>query len=259
MTTRDRLVAIGLIAAGILAGVWFLLVVPERKKATSLGEQVTTAQQSLSSAEEKLSTARSARSRYTAAYATVVRLGEAVPPSAQVPSLVYEIDQLSNSKHVDFKSITGSSSSSGASASSTSTTASATGGGTGAGFSQMPFSFSFSGGFFDLYNLFNRLDGLAVQTEAGNLQVSGRLLTIQSISLTAASQESKGAEGSKKPKEAQLTGTVTATAYLLPASQGLTAGATASGPASTASAAQPASSSSSGGVSTPAAVTRVTP
>ncbi len=254
MTTRDRLVAMGLIAAGILAGVWFLLVVPEQKKAASLGEQVTTAQQSVSSAEEKLSTARSARARYTAAYATVVRLGEAVPPSAQVPSLVYEIDQLSNSKHVDFQSITGSSSSSSASASSTSTTASASG-----GFSQMPFNFTFSGGFFDLYNLFNRLDGLAVQTQAGDLQVSGRLLTIQGISLTAASQESKGPEGSKKPKETQLTGTVTATAYVLPASQGLTAGATASGPASTASAAQPASSSSSGGASTPAAVTRVTP
>jgi hypothetical protein len=254
MTTRDRLVAIGLIAAGILVGVWFLLVAPERNKATSLGEQVTTAQQSLSSAEEKLSTARSARSRYTAAYAAVVRLGEAVPPSAEVPSLVYEIDQLSNSKHVDFKSISSSSSSSSASASSTSTAASASG-----GFSQLPFSFTFSGGFFDLYNLFNRLDGLAVQTEAGNVQISGRLLTIQSISLTAGAQEAKGTEGSKGSKEAQLTGTVTATAYVLPPSQGLTAGATASGPASTASAAQPASSSSSGGASTPAAVTRVTP
>jgi type II secretion system (T2SS) protein M len=238
MTTRDRLVVIGLGVAAILAAFWFLLVTPARKEATQLSQQVASAQQTLSSAQEKLDTARAAETKYQSDYAAVVKMGEAVPPSPEVPSLVYELDQLSNSKNVEFASITSSGSGSGSksTASASSTPAAAP-----AGFQQLPFTFTFKGSFFALYKLLNRLDGLAAQTEKG-VEISGRLLTIQSASLTGSGsgQETKG--GAEGKKSGELAGTITATAYVLPASQGLTAGATPAGPAGTAGGSQPASS-----------------
>ncbi|HEY7933930.1 MAG TPA: type II secretion system protein GspM [Solirubrobacteraceae bacterium] len=256
MTTRDRLVAMGLVSAAVLAAFWLLLVSPERKKAASLSGQVATARQQLSSAQEKLNGARTAQAQYNTAYASIVRLGEAVPSSAQVPALVYQLDQLSKSKAVDFQSISASGSTSGSSSSSSASSAAAT---TGATFTQLPFTFNFTGSFFDLDHLLEKLNGLAVQNEHGDLQVSGRLLTIQSANLTVASSGSEAKSGSQaKSREPELTGVVTASAYVLPASQGLTAGASPSGPAGTPGA-QTTSTSPGGSTTTPAAVARVTP
>ena len=88
----------------------------------------------------------------------------------------------------------------------------------------MPFTFVFNGGFFDLEQLFRQLTGFATATTSGGLEVSGRLLTIQSVKLRPASRQ-RAAEAQGAPKQT-LTGTITATAYVLPASQGLTGGAT---------------------------------
>ncbi len=107
MTGRDRIVADRASSSlAVLAGGWMLVVSPERKKASKLDAQVTTAQAQLASAEGKLASARAAQSQYAAAYASVVSLGKAVPPSQEVPSLIYQLAQASNQKHVDFASIT---------------------------------------------------------------------------------------------------------------------------------------------------------
>ena len=253
MTTRDRLVGMSVGAAVILLAVWFLLVSPEKKQIAGINEEVATARQSLTAAQEKLNGARTAQTKYSTAYTSIVRMGEAVPPSAQVPALVYEIDQLSHSKHVSFNSITASGASSSSSSSSPASS------GSSGGFKQLPFSLTFSGSFFDLYNLFNRLDGLAVQNENGEVQISGRLLTIQSVNLAVSTEGSAtGSSISSKGGEAQLTGTVTATAYSLPGGQSLTGGATSAGPAGLTTP-QPASGTAPTSSSTPAAVVEVTP
>jgi hypothetical protein len=83
-----------------------------------------------------------------------------------------------------------------------------------------------------------------VRTASGGLQVSGRLLTIQSAKLGPVSSEvGKVSE--------QLSGTITATAYVLPSTQGLTGGATAASPAG--GTATPASSTSAASASAPPA------
>ena len=97
-----------------------------------------------------------------------------------------------------------------------------------AGFTQMPFTFVFSGSFSDLYRLFQQLNGATVQTASGGLQVSGRLLTLQGVKL----EPKGGAEGNS----GLLTGTITATAYVLPSGVGLTGGATAPTPVASAAA-----------------------
>jgi len=249
VTTRDRLVLIGVIALALLAAVWLLLVSPERSKGSKLSSEVSAASATLASAQNDAASAKAAQQRYSAAYSSVVSLGKAVPASEEVPSLMYQIAQATNEKHVQFNSITtggGVGSSSSASSASSTVAAAATS----AGFTQMPFTFVFGGSFNDLYHLFRQLNTATVRTSSGGLQVSGRLLTLQAVKLEPAATESSSK---------QLTGTITATAYVLPASQGLTAGATPTSPttpgSATSASSAPASStpSSSGAAPAPAA------
>jgi len=253
MTGRDRLVLIGLSALAVLAAVWLLLVSPERKEAAKLQAQVSAASAQLAAAEGQATSARQAQSRYAAAYASIVSLGKAVPASEEVPSLIYQLAQASNEKKVDFSSIVSGSGSGSTSGSSASTSASATPVAAAAGFTQMPFTFVFNGSFLDLYHLFQQLNRFTVRTSSGGLRVSGRLLTIQGAKLSPATS---GAQGSGKGAE-QLSGTITATAYVLPAAQGLTGGATATSPAG---ATTPASSTTTAASSPSApAIVRVNP
>ena len=240
MTGRDRMVLIGIIVLAVVAGGWMLVVSPEREKAKTLAAEVSADQSALATAESQLSSARSAQSQYAKAYAAVVSLGKAVPASQEVPSLIFQLSQATNQRNVDFNSIVAGAAGSVPAAAGTSPVASA-------GFSQMPFTFVFNGGFFDLEHLFRQLTSFATHTSSGGLQVSGRLLTIQSVKLSP-----EAAFGSPSGKQG-LSGTITASAYVLPASQGLTAGATAASPApSAASASAPAPA-------TAPAIARVTP
>jgi hypothetical protein len=244
MTARDRIVVMIVAVVVVLGGGWLLVVSPKRDKASKLQGEINTATSQLNSAEAELHEAQAAKQRYASAYASVVALGKAVPPGREVPSLVFQLAQASSERHVDLASIvnstaSGTSTSGGAASSTAQSTALS-------GFTQMPFQFVFNGNFFDLYHLFQKLNGFTVRSASGGLRVSGRLLTIQTVKLALAPQEH---EGSLVPGVAPiLSGTVTATAYVLPPSQGLTGGATAAGPA-----ASPASSSGSGATSPTAA------
>jgi Type II secretion system (T2SS), protein M len=253
MTGRDRMVLIVISALAVLAAAWMLVVSPERKQAAKLQSQVTAASAQLATAEGQVAAARSAQLRYAAAYASLVSLGKAVPADREVPSLVYQLAQASNQKHVDFSSIVA-----GAGGTTSSSSAAATPASAVAGFTQMPFTFVFNGTFSDLYHLFQGLNRYTVRTASGGLQVSGRLLTIQGAKLAPAAAAAES--GSSKHAAEQLTGTITATAYVLPAAQGLTGGATPASPvggagASTSLAAHTSSASSP----TAPAIARVTP
>jgi type IV pilus assembly PilO-like protein len=233
MTGRDRIVAMVLAVLAVAAAGWILAVSPKRKEVKTYEGQVTSAQTQLATARSQVADAKAAQAQYTSAYAAVVRLGKAVPPSQEVASLVYELEQVSNRRSVSFNSIASTGSSPGAAPAAAATT-------TSAAFTQMPFTFIFSGGYFSLEHLFRGLTAFTNHTSEGNLEVSGRLLTIQSVKLAPEASTSPG----KAPKNPTLSGTVTASAYVLPAGQALTAGATPTSPTGAAAAAPAATSGS---------------
>jgi Type II secretion system (T2SS), protein M len=278
MTGRDRLVLMGIAVLAILAGGWLLLVSPERKEAAAAESKIETARTQLQTAQAQAASERSAEARYASAYVSVVKLGKAVPPEQEVPSLVYELEQASHQHSIDFNSITSSSTASSSSTSSSSTSSSSTSSSSSASgaaaataapaaFTQMPFTFVFKGSFFGLAHLLGQIDGLARTTTANGgsaktsdtsastptgVQVNGRLLTIQGVSLAIESQGGSSAKSSNSASE--LAATITATAYVLPASQGLTGGATAAGPAGSSAAAPAASAASSNTPANPAVI-----
>jgi Tfp pilus assembly protein PilO len=157
MSGRDRTVMIVAVVVVVLGLAWFALVSPERKKASKLDAQISSAQAQLASAEGKLQNARGAQARYSAAYASVINLGKAVPPTQEVPSLIYQITHAANEKNVEFTTISTSTTGSSSASSSASSAALSS-------FSELPFTFTFEGGFFQLEHLFRGLDDFATLT-----------------------------------------------------------------------------------------------
>lgn len=233
MTLRDRLVVTAVVVIAIVGAAWVLVVSPERKQANQLATQVAGAKAKLASAESKLATARQAATSYASAYASIVSMGKAVPTGQEVPGLVYELSQASKREGVKFQSISvasGTAASSPASAGS-SASASAAANAASAGFAQVPLTLMFSGSFSSIEHMLRGLTDLATRTPAGTLEVNGRLLTVQSVVFSSASEPGK---------HDQLTASVTATAYQLPP-EASTATPASTGTGSTASSSAAAS------------------
>lgn len=253
MTTRDRLMLMGIALLAVLGVVWYTAVAPEREKASKVSAEVQSARQHLASAEAQASEALSAQARYSTAYTSLVTLGQAVPASDETPALIYTLDKATHKHDIQFSSITNGASGSGPSSSSASSSAdsassSVTSAAQSTGLSQQAFTFVFNGSFIDLSKLLGQLEGFTVLTSNGPLQVSGRLLTIDGVTLAPSTSEAAG--GSGKSKSSQLTGTITATAYVLPSGASALGGASASGPAG----AQSPGTSGSTSAATPAVI-----
>jgi len=277
VTSRDRIVIV-VVAAVVGFGAFFMLVLkPKRDEGVKLSNQVATAQERRDTAESELTAGRRARETYAANYATVARLGKAVPTDDDIPSLVYQLDTTAQTTGVDFRSVklTSGSGSAGAATQTAAAAAAATSdqsgsgdAGTGkegnakdgeapkdgeaakdgeskptgttaspaaptqsataelppgavvgqAGLHTMPFSFAFEGSFFKLSEFLTRIERY-IKPSREDIRVHGRLLLVDGISLTAAQ--------SGFPK---MKASIAATAYLLPASQGLYDGASPQGP-----------------------------
>jgi hypothetical protein len=239
-------IVFAVLALVVLAGAfWMLLISPKREEASKLGKKVETLEASLSQHQAEVETAEAARHEFPTNYSQLVVLGKAVPADAETSSLLVQIQHVSERSHVRFEEIAlasegGEPASAPASeasegtelASPTEVAASTMPLGTSigpAGLSVMPYTLNFSGSFFHVSDFIHGLDNL-VKTTNAKVSVDGRLITVNSFELSEA-------EGGF-PK---LTASFSVTTYLTPPEQGLTAGATPSGPAPTATATPTAS------------------
>jgi Tfp pilus assembly protein PilO len=220
VNARNGLI-IGLLLT-IVAGYGFFhfALAPKREQADALQSQIDQQQQQLDAANALLAANSTARDRYQSSYASVVRLGKAVPADDDVRSLVVQLESAARRSGIDFSSIqlnAAAAASTGAATTATTLPPGATVGP--AGFPVMQFAFRFRGQFFRLGDFFQRLHGFVKSSKDG-VSVTGRLLTLDSLKLEPA------AEGFPK-----INATVNATSYLVSPLEGLTAGATAAGPA----------------------------
>ena len=281
MTQRDRIVLAVLGVAVLLAGFWMVGMKPKREELAKFDKDIAAEQQKRDEAQSRIAAGEQARKRFAEDYATVARLGKAVPVNDQIPSLLYQLERTADRHSVDFRTMkltasgapaasapapapssgsgSGSSSSSSSSSSGSSSsgaTAPATqaaaavappGSAIGAaGFPTMPFAFKFDADFLKLERFLSSVEQYTSTVASGeDVDVNGRLLTIDGISL------STSAKGYPRVKAA-----VAATAYLLPPDQGLTGGATAAGPAAAGSGTT-AKAPAAGGTKTPAPATAV--
>jgi hypothetical protein len=261
MRERDRFLLAGVGVLVALAAVWMLAISPKLKDLSAAKKDVAKAQSDYATARQEAEQFAQARLQFPRSYTTMARLGKAVPANTDQESLVFQLNQAAEAASVRFGSLSLTQSSAPSSESGESTsqssedtvgsepvvpanataTAGAPAGATtgDANLRVMHYELRFNGDFFRLEDLVRNVKRLA-WTRGSDLQVSGRLLTVDSIKFDS--------EGKKV--------SMSVTAYLLPAGQGLFAGATPQGP-SNAAAPTPAASASSGTATPPTAA--VTP
>lgn len=188
--TRNHKALLAVVAmAAAVAAYWMLALAPKREQATKLKTEIAAKQTELEQARTQVALYEESRSSYRANYATLARLGKAVPADDDVRSMLVQLDAAAKRTGVSFRKIevgTGA----GAPASATDASAATTGElaaapGTievGDGFSALPFSFAFDGTFFDLSEFFSRLERF-VTVSNDDIGVNGRLLRLESVQI----------------------------------------------------------------------------
>ena len=272
MSRRDSMILTGVVLLGVLAVYWFMALAPKREEAAKLDKDVAAAKAGLEQAKQEKVTFAQAQLQFPRMYASLGRLGKAVPPEEDVPSLLVQLNHAAAKANVDFRSVelkmdlaekvqaaeasaaaappaegeagapaagaTGATGAAGATATASAGASGATGttgappapAATPAEFELLPFEYKFEGGFYDLQKLIRSINDF-VDRRNQELAIAGRLITVQGFAM-------------KRNKV-----TIVATTYMLPADQGLFAGATPQGPATADPAAPQAASS---GTATPA-------
>jgi Tfp pilus assembly protein PilO len=176
MKPRDRLVLAIVGVAALAAAFWFLELAPKRERASALGAEVAQAEVRRDAATAKAVHAEDAKADYAADYATVARLGKAVPPQADVPSLVFQIESAARGSKVDFRKVTVEDSAA--------TPPGAPAPAATSGISPTPVTFTFEGSFFALQRMLREIDRFS-RVKGTKVSVSGRLLTLDQVKLSA--------------------------------------------------------------------------
>jgi hypothetical protein len=263
MSTRDRYILIALVIVGGLGAIWFMALSPKRKEAAQLDKDIAAAQLQLDQSKQEKVTFAQAQLSFPRMYASLGRLGKAVPPNEDVPSLLVQLNHAAAQANVDFRSVelkvdeaaaapvapppppaegaaAGATGASGATGATGADGASISGSATVAPveFQKVPFEYKFKGSFYNLEQLIHNINGL-VDRRNQELAIAGRLITIEGFAMTRGKI------------------TVLATSYMLPADQGLFGGATPQAPAGTDPAAPQAASAGTAAPAPPTAA--VTP
>jgi Tfp pilus assembly protein PilO len=240
---NNKILLVVIVAAATAAAFWFLALSPKRKEASDLQAKTQAEQTNLQQAQQELAGYEKARTQYRANDAALTRLGKAVPADDDIRSLLVQLSSAAGDTHVDFAKLDVGGASGAASSSTTGTTTTTPTGklspppgtvqvGT-TGISAMPFTLTFDGGYFNLADFFSRLDHF-VKVHNADVSTSGRLLRIETISLTPSSAGFPS-----------MTAQVGAASYLVsPSGSGTAAPSTAA--ASSASTSTPAPTSGSG-------------
>jgi hypothetical protein len=253
MKGSDRTVLIALPVVAIIAAFWFLVLAPKREEAKALDTDAAALQSEVDQAEQQAAFAEQARDGFSEDYEKVVSLGKAVPQDDDTASLFAQLSGVAASSHVEFSSlellntgegeeavsapappatgetpsteeppVEGSTVSDPAAPATESAAALLPIGATigPANLPVMPYKLMFKGDFFHVADFVAGLDS-GVSTADGKVKVDGRLMTIDGFSLT----------GDPETGFPNLIADFAVTTYVTPETEGLTSGATPSGPA----------------------------
>lgn len=215
MSSRDRSFVTAIVVLLVAVGGYFLFVAPEDHKANQLQASISSTQAALQSAEAQVQAGLRSEAQYNAYTRQIKALQTAVPSDQQIPALINELQAASDRTHVGFQavSVSGSPSTSAAATSTAPSTAAAgaTSTSAAASFPSQSFSLSFTGNYFAVANLLGTLASF-VHADDRSFHVSGRLISISSVSLSPGGSGTGGAQGGP----GGVTAAVTAVDYDLP-------------------------------------------
>jgi Tfp pilus assembly protein PilO len=221
--SRSNQILLSVVALGAaIAAFYFFVLAPKREEVAKLDTDIAAQKAEIEQARLTLAGYEEAKRTYKKNYATLARLGKAVPADDDVRSLMVQLESTADRSGVTFEKIEmannlgGETTGTEAPAGGTIAAAPGTVPVAGGVLSAMPFSFSFTGSYFDLTAFFARLEHY-VNLNNRKLDSTGRLMRLESISITPS--------GVGFP---DMLAEINAATYLVPPVQGVDAGAPSS-------------------------------
>jgi Tfp pilus assembly protein PilO len=157
---------LGLVAAGgvlLLAAAWFLIVAPQRSKASKLSNEVTASRAEL--AQRRVALARPS-AKVTVKPSDLYRLTKALPNETDMSGVLIDVDRVARTNKLSFTSITPSMQV------------------PGAGYLEQPIAIVVQGRFGNVSNFLGDLRRL-VSVRGGRLDARGRLYTVSKVVMSA--------------------------------------------------------------------------
>jgi Tfp pilus assembly protein PilO len=187
--TRSNQILLSVVALGAaIAAFYFFALSPKREEAAALDTKIAEQQAAVEQARLMLAGYEEAKGSYKRNYATLARLGKAVPADDDVQSLMVQLESTADRSGVSFEKIElasglgGDTSSDAKPAAGELAAAPGTVPVAGGVLSAMPFTFSFTGSYFDLTAFFARLEHF-VSLNNKKLDSTGRLLRLESVTI----------------------------------------------------------------------------
>jgi Tfp pilus assembly protein PilO len=233
MSGNDRTILLVIPVVAALVAFWFLALSPKQDEVKELDARISELQSSVAAQQQAVQQGQQARKDFPRDYQRLVVLGKAVPVDDETASLLVQINRVADRTGIGFQSILQSAGAGSTTAAATAAPAPPTesaasllpiGATVGsAGLPVLPYELVFRGTYFEIADFMAAIDAFVKPRKHGLVAADGRLVTIDSFSLTA---------DEALPFPA-LTATMNVTTYVTPADQGLTAGATPAGPSAT--------------------------
>jgi Tfp pilus assembly protein PilO len=261
----DKTIFAALAVFGLALAFYFLILAPKRERAAELNDQISALHDSVDSQNAAADAGEQTRRDFPKYYGKLVVLGKAVPSEADTASMIVQLNSIAHRTDTSFRgltlsqtgSVTSTSSAttapapapatgtSTASTSTTSTTSTAAPAATSAavpatetaaanlpigatigagGLPTLPYQLTFQGTFFNVADFIGGVNSLVqIDDKTNGIAANGRLFTVDGFALEG------GAPGSDPKLDADFL----ITTYVTPPDQGVSLGASPTGPAPT--------------------------
>ncbi len=180
---------LGTVVAGavLLAALWMLALSPKRSESAEVKTNVAAQEQRLTVAKTELASFQAAEKQFPGMLAELRRLDKAVPARGAIPDLLRQLQKRANGRDTVLRLAELKAAGPAAGGSGLTPGATPMAGGLAA----LPFKFTYSGKYFDLASVLKAArKAVTVKSKSGDLEIDGRLVTIEGIAFARESADS---------------------------------------------------------------------
>jgi Tfp pilus assembly protein PilO len=192
---------LGTVVAGaaLLAALWLMALSPKRSESAEVKTNVAAQEERLATAQTKLASYQTAKKQFPGMKAELKRLDKAVPARGAIPDLLRQLQKRAKGRDSELR----------LAALKPGTATPGSGLTPGAqplagGLAALPFTFTYAGKYFDLVGVLKAArKAVTFKSKSGDLEIDGRLVTIEGVSFAR-----------EKPDSPVIKASVSGTAYI---------------------------------------------
>jgi Tfp pilus assembly protein PilO len=174
---QRMMIATGLVAAAILALLWVMAISPRKSESAEVTQNVATQEERLAAAQTQLASFQSSKKQYPGLLTELRRLDEAVPARGAISELLRQLQRRARVSKSELQVAALKPAGAGAPGATAVTPGAAPRAG---GIAALPFTFTYTGKYFDLVKVL-KAARRAVTVKSGDLEIDGRLVTIEGL------------------------------------------------------------------------------